>query len=147
MATDFASSPLVLVLPTFLLAVLLQLVLDPVRVFTRLRCYHAATSNAAAAAGGRPVRPRGKKGAKQQDNNDYDLGGAESLIVTPLSRRLAGQLKHLDAFNNLVRKRTTHACLLHDVIADCIRMLPGMHALHRCTRCLQSCPQIPGCYP
>lgn len=101
MATDFASSPLVLVLPTFLLAVLLQLVLDPVRVFTRLRCYHAATSNAAAAAGGRPVRPRGKKGAKQQDNNDYDLGGAESLIVTPLSRRLAGQLKHLDAFNNL----------------------------------------------
>lgn len=102
MASAFSSSPLVLALPTFLLTILLQLALDPVRVFNRLRCYHAASSSAAA-AGGRPVRPRGKKGAKQQDSNDYDLGGAESLIVTPLSRRLAAQLKHLDAFNNLVR--------------------------------------------
>ncbi|KAL4419700.1 hypothetical protein ABPG75_006798 [Micractinium tetrahymenae] len=100
-ASAIASSPLVLALPTFLLTVLLQLWLDPPRVFTRLRCYHAATSAAAAGGGGRPVRPRGKKGARQQDSNDYDLGGAESLIVTPLSRRLVAQLKHLDAFNNL----------------------------------------------
>ena len=101
---ELRNSHVVLLLPSFALAVAVSLLCAPLRALLGLRCYWAAAAPPAeAAARGKRVRARGRGGAGAKRDDDWDLGGAESLIVAPVSVRQAAGLTYQGAFENLVR--------------------------------------------
>lgn len=102
-ANSVKDSQVVQLLPALGLAVTLSVLAVPLRALRGLRCYYAAGATSADVAGrGKKVKARRGGGASKKED-DYDLGGAEALVVAPLSVRQAGQLTYQGAFENLVR--------------------------------------------
>jgi hypothetical protein len=80
--------------PSLLIGLALSLLALPLRSLIGLRCYYAAVS---APSGSRRVRSRRSKQA-----DDIDLGGAEALVVAPLTTQQARQLAYRGSYENLV---------------------------------------------
>ena len=92
----------VVLLPTLLLGVAFSMLLSPAtRALAGLRLYYAAGGGAAAQGGGRAKKVKAGKGSRGEEN-DIDLGGAESLFVAVLGRGQAAQLQYFGALDNLV---------------------------------------------
>lgn len=100
--------------PSLLLGLVLSTLLAlPLRALAHLRCYYAAVG---APTGSKKVKAR--RGAKKDD--DIDLGGAEALVMAPLSIQQAAQLSYRGAFENLVRQLR----LVCDLPASAVHCLP-----------------------
>jgi len=108
------TSPVLHSLVAFVLAAGVSLAVVPLRAVAGLRCYYApdsAEGEAAEKRGGRRVKARGGKGgaAPSKKDDDYDLGGAETLVLAPLALPLVYQLKYHNLFDNLVGGRPAGA--------------------------------------
>ena len=101
MARGLQDLQVVQLVPSLLAGVLLNVLLAlPLRTLHGIRCYYAGV---AAPTGGKRVKARrGKK------DDDIDLGGAETLVLAPLSVQQARQLTYLGSLDNLVRWRAPH---------------------------------------
>lgn len=95
MPTRIQDSHVVQLVPSLVLGLLLNTLLAlPLRALRGLRCYYVAVG---APSGSKRVKARrGKK------DDDIDLGGAEALVLAPLSAQQAAQLTYRGSFENLV---------------------------------------------
>lgn len=94
MPTRIQDSHVVQLVPSLVLGLLLNTLLAlPLRALRGLRCYYVAVG---APSGSKRVKARrGKK------DDDIDLGGAEALVLAPLSAQQAAQLTYRGSFENL----------------------------------------------
>ena len=97
----------VLLLTVALGLVLTRLLALPRRALTGLRTYYpAATASGEVAKRAKKVTarrgPGGPASSSKKHDDDIDLGGAESLVVAPLTARQAVATPYFGSFENVV---------------------------------------------